>query len=628
MALPESTPEQRQLLELWQGRVKFSEKDHKAFRERAERLYANYRSYKNFKEYVSGGPERDRDSRFQEGEGEWGADYFIPYTFATIETQAPRILSNRPKMLVLPRGKASERNVEKMKFTIDAQQADIDYELVLQDVVKTALIYNLGVQKSYWKREKKKYLQRVQRMVPDQHGPAGEWYLAEVERTLFDGPTAEAVDPFDFFWDPYAHDLDGCDYVVHRTWRSTKYVLDKMKSGVWAPVTPEELKGLSGGTTKFADLHQRRREVAGMPASPVPGEVDIDLSERHAIWECHDGDTVTHILDGEWVLAHGRNPLGYRGVPFQIYRPIKVPNSFVGIGAAEPIMDLQEEMNTLRRQRRDKATISINMPFAFAEGSIDPDNFRFAPNLGIPVGGLVDPREVLFPLTTPDVPASGYEEEARLAQDIERTTGLSDSLQGGQATAETATGAQLQVAAANIRIQLMTLRAEKEVAKPTCCSWVAMNQKEITESRQVRGEPYPMEEGDTLPRYRWYDIGPAELQGEFIIEPDGGSVAPTNIPQEQQTAQYLKNLLGQDPNIDQRTLTRAVLEKLGVKQIDGWLTADQTIPPQFLEVLGQAGVPGELIQQTLEIAQQMDQEQRQAPPQMPNRPPEAAPSTA
>ena len=617
MALPQLTPDARKLLELWKERFTFADRHHKKFRERGERLYANYRSYKDFRKSHAEASPRDRDATLRDGQKKWGAELFIPYTFAAIETQCPRILSNRPRPLILPRGQASERNVQNMKYTIDSQVDDIEYELVLQDVCKAGLIYNLGIQKSYWLTKKRKARKLIQRMVEDEYGPAGEWFLTEVDVTDFDGPTAENVDPFDFLWDPFATEIEGCDYLIHRTWRSTRYVLEQMARKVWAPLEAGEVEALSPNQ-KFLDVMRTRREIQGNALDP--GE-QAGLENRHEVWECHDGETVVTILDGQWVAQNGRSPLGYRGYPFQAYRPIKVPNVFEGIGAAEPIVDLQDEMNTLRRQRRDKATISINMPFAFAEGFVNPDHFRFAPNVGIPVAG--DPRELLYPLTTPDVPNSGYEEEARLAADIERATGLSDSLQGGQATAETATGAQLQVAAANIRIQLQTLRLEKEVVKPTARSWVAMNQQKITETKDIRGEQMP-DEGDGPPRWRWYPIGPAELQGEFLVDVQGGSVAPTNVPQDQQTAQYLKNLLGNDPGVDQRMLTRRVLELLGVKQIDGWLTPDQTIPPVFLQVLEQAGVPGQLIAQTLQVAQQHDMEQRQAPPQR-GGPPEAPP---
>jgi hypothetical protein len=608
--LPELTDDARRLIELWEKRFQFADRHHKKFREAGERLYANYRSYKGFKSAHAEASPRDRDAVLRDGQKEWGAELFIPHTFATIETQAPRILSNRPRMLILPRGRASERNVENMKFTIDAQQADIDYELVLQDVCKAGLIYNLGCQKSYWRTDKRKVRKLVQRMVPDEYGPAGEWYLAEVDEEVFDGPTAENVDPFDFLWDPFASELDGAEYLIHRTWRSTEYVLKRMQQGVWAPLDAGNVEALSPNQ-KFLEVQRQRRTIEGRAVDP--GE-QSGLNNRHEVWECHDGDTVVTVLDGQWVLQNARNPLGYRGYPFQIYRPIKVPNSFVGIGAAEPIVDLQDEMNTLRRQRRDKATIAINMPFAFAEGFVNPDHFRFAPNVGIPVAG--DPRELLYPLTTPDVPNSGYQEEARLAADIERATGLSDSLQGGQATAETATGAQLQVAAANIRIQLQTLRIEKEVAKPTCRSWVAMNQQKIRETKTMRGEQVDGGENGVPPRYKWWPIGPAELAGEFVIECEGGSTAPSNIPQDRQDAQFARNILGNDPNVDPRMVTRFVLEKLGVKQIDGWLRPDNTIPQEFLAVLEQAGVPGQLIMQTLQVAQQLDMEKRQAPPEM------------
>jgi hypothetical protein len=618
MALANLTDEQKKLLERWKERFTYADRHHKKFREAGERLYSNYRSYRGFRTAHAEASPRDRDAVLRDGQHEWGAELFIPYTFATIETQAPRILSNRPRMLVLPRGQASERNVENMKFTIDAQQSDIDYELVLQDVCKAGLIYNLGVQKSYWRTDTRKVRKLVQRMVPDEYGPAGEWYLTEVDDQVFDGPTAENVDPFDFLWDPFAAELDGAEYLIHRTWRSSEYVLKRMKQQVWTPLEAGDVEALSPDQ-KYLDVQRQRRTIEGRALDP--GETP-SLDNRHEVWECHDGENVVTILDGQWVLQNARNPLGYRGYPFQIYRPIKVPNVFVGIGAAEPIVDLQEEMNTLRRQRRDKATIAINMPFAFAEGFVNPDHFRFAPNVGIPVAG--DPRELLYPLTTPDVPNSGYQEEARLAADIERATGLSDSLQGGQATAETATGAQLQVAAANIRIQLQTLRIEKEVAKPTCRSWVAMNQQKVREVRQIRGEQIDGGENGVPPRYKWWPIGPAELQGEFVVECEGGSTAPSNIPQDQATAQYLRNLLGNDPNVEPRMVTRRVLELLGVKQIDGWLRPDNSIPQEFLGVLQQAGVPGELIAQTLQVAQQMDLEKRQAPPQM-GGPPEAPP---
>jgi hypothetical protein len=53
-------------------------------------------------------------------------------------------------MLVLPRDEDAERNVENMKYLIDHQQQQIQYDLKLEETAKSGFIYGLGVQKLYW----------------------------------------------------------------------------------------------------------------------------------------------------------------------------------------------------------------------------------------------------------------------------------------------------------------------------------------------------------------------------------------------------------------------------------------------------------------------------------------------
>jgi hypothetical protein len=92
----------------------------------------------------------------------------------------------------------------------------------------------------------------------------------------------------------------------------------------------------------------------------------------------------------------------------------------VGIGEIEPIEDLAEEMNTLRSQRRDAATMALNAPYAYYDGLVDPADLKWGPNVAIPVPG--DPRELLFQLPVKDVPASGYQEAAEIKADIEQAS--------------------------------------------------------------------------------------------------------------------------------------------------------------------------------------------------------------
>ena len=62
--------------------------------------------------------------------------------------------------------------------------------------------------------------------------------------------------------------------------------------------------------------------------------------------------------------------------------------------------------------------------------------------MAIPVNG--DPRDFLFPIPVPELPASSYREEDAIVDDIQRTSGISDPVTGGDVGAsETATGVQL-----------------------------------------------------------------------------------------------------------------------------------------------------------------------------------------
>jgi hypothetical protein len=232
---PNLTPEQQSRVEYVVGCVTSCENgEHKRFKERRDRLYARYRNYKDLLEEFKQTPDPDRPGLLRSSENGYGAPLSINFAFATVETTLPRMLSNRPRMLITPRGPASEQNVQNMRYLIDSQQEKINYELVLQDIAKDGLVPGLGVQKVLWRTDKRK-----RKMLA--RGVLHPLIVTEGVVTEFDGPVAERVDPIDFFGDPYASDLASpagrvMEYAVSRSWRSTKYVLERMAKGLWLPM--------------------------------------------------------------------------------------------------------------------------------------------------------------------------------------------------------------------------------------------------------------------------------------------------------------------------------------------------------------------------------------------------------
>src|SRR5262245_49284860 len=158
---------------------------HKTFVERASRYYSLYRNYTDYRNALTQAGPRDRDAVVRDGRREFGAELFIPLTFSVVETIVPRVVSHRPRMLTLPDEDTPEENVRNMRMLIDRQQEQIDYELVLQDVLKDGLIYELGVQKTGWRYERSER----KSLKPSSYDP--DAYVQGTRADYFDDPFAE-----------------------------------------------------------------------------------------------------------------------------------------------------------------------------------------------------------------------------------------------------------------------------------------------------------------------------------------------------------------------------------------------------------------------------------------------------
>lgn len=577
---------------------------HARFRDRANRMYSLYRSYSDWK--TNGGIDRrDRDPGLGSAKREWGAELFIPYAFSTVETILPRMLSNSPKILVRPRGRSSEENVENIKFIIEAQQEQIDYELILQRIARNALIYGIGWQKIAWKKEERdrKIVRPRSLRLPGQSD-----FVVDVKReAVFDDPMAECLDPFDVFWDPMAAKVSECDWIIHRTWRSTDYCLSLLRRGLWGEITEREITEAGSGDTRYTDAFQQRLTIGGYP--------NFKARDTHEVWEYHDGREVVTVLDRQWVVQRGDNPAWHGELPFQVFRPTPVDGQMVGIGEIEPIEDLQDEMNVMRSQRRDNATLVLQKSFFYTEGLIDPDDFKLGPGTGIPIQG--DPREGIMNIDFGEIPHSGYREAAELQADIERTTGIDDSLSGSGQPQQTATGIQLVQAAANLRIQQKTRNCEIELVRSGGRQFLSLNQQRILSNREIRIPAQPSPEGPDR-RWAWLEVGPQQLAGEFEIDVEGGSMAPENTPQQRADADGMTALLGNPlvgPWIDVPQAVKYILRNRGIKGEDSWIkNPEQTVPAQLLDAykkaLAGSGVDQRLVEQAWAAVQ----------PQEPNGP--------
>lgn len=612
------------VVELVQKKYQSAESVHKARCDRWVRWYRLYRSRQEFKRtHADARGPRDVDAVLQDARGVFGADLFIPYVFSVIETTLPRMLSQNPKMNLTPAPvwpgavpnldmSQLEEHANTLKLVYDRYQTKMQYPLVTQDVAKSGLINGLGVGKMLWCDEMQRSRPQIVR------DPSGNGYMqGAYDKIVYRGPKAEAVDIYDWITDPTAYDMASMGWSIHRMWRGQDYIRKQFETGVWQLPEGVELEDIlsagsdAGRTAEWAS----RQEAAGNrdAASRLRGQ------ELHEVWEFNDGEWVYTIINRAVPVQSGPNPHWSGEQPFAIYRPTKVPHELVGIGEPEAIEDLQEEMNTLRSQRRDNASLVLQRPFAYFDGLADIGDFEFGPGAMWPVDG--DPRELIFPIPLQDIPGSSYQEEAALQADIERVSGINDMEAGGDggSAGSTATGAQLIHAAANVRIANKTFLLTTEMMTPQAQQMLDLLQQFITDHVYIPGPPRPGENGAP---WSYYLLTPEVLAGDWLVEADGGTMAPDNVPQMRDDATRMWNMFGQDALVDPVRTRVKVLENLGIKDAQAWVKQPETQVPlsvvqQAVQIAGgelqQAGVDPASFDQHMEmlVAQLMQANQEQ-----------------
>ena len=275
-----ASPEEAQLVGHVVGRAYRWERGiGKEFRERNERFYKQYRGFREFADQWTSTrtTPNDRDAMLYDAKKHWGAHLHIPLSFRTIETIVPRAISNMPKLLYLPRDEQWRKNLETVRLLIDSQQEQIDIDLPFQAVMRSGRIYGLGVGKTYWRKEERTRRKMERRVL---RGPLMSSHVLGPPRAevTFDDPMFEDVDIFDFMWDPYGHDVETCDWFIHRIWMSTEAVRARVDAQVWNTDSArkldsdEKIRALGpafGGLTRYTEVWAERMRASGFSSLMV-----------------------------------------------------------------------------------------------------------------------------------------------------------------------------------------------------------------------------------------------------------------------------------------------------------------------------------------------------------------------
>ena len=526
------------------------------FKEKWDRFYNMYRSHLNDTAYP------------------WQSNIWVPYSFSTIETLAPRMLANRPQIDVMPREAADEQYADIQSKLIDFEWEAMNADDIMEGAVKSQLMYGTAIVKVYWKTDKAQVVKKEQ---VDETFPELGTVEEEVEENIFDGPEIELVDLYDFFWDPRAIDMESARWVAHRTYQTFDHLEQLQKEGVYKNVALLKDATLVSGDDEKAS----RRGTLGvaMPdelASKNEGKNVIELIEY---WE---DEKVITVANRGIVIRDEANPYRHGKKPFVRIVDQSVPHEFLGIGELEPIETLQYELNDRRNQRMDNITLVLNRMWKVKNGAnVDEDE------LVSDAGGVVhtDNMDGIEALQMPDVTSSSYNEETLIKGDIQQTTGVSDFTRGVGSESlgnDTATGISLIQEAGNARFKLKIRNLEagiEEIGR----MMVSLNEQFLTEEKSIR---VLGDEG-----IEWTTIKPDDMRGNFDVMVQSGSTLPSNEAVERKQTMEMFQIFAGDPEVDQRELKRMVLDTFGIKNIDKLLTPPAGVGPQEQPIQSLAGTP-------------------------------------
>lgn len=439
---------------------------------------------------------------------------FIPKTFEKVETLTPRLvrslLSERPWVKVYPRRGDYARAA--------SMQALLDYQFgtkqrfiqTTADVVRNALIYGIAPAQVGWRviaRDVRGRSIVIEASYDPEQGERAVVRLGDVEtRKLiaYRGPWVVALDPFGFYWDPFAASLDDADFVVVQTFRSNRWLRERADEGVYRNVNA----ALSGSMPENlpAWLEERRQ---------ITGWSDTWRKDLHEVLELWTNDRVTVIVDRMTVVRDEPSPFWHGELPFAVATDTKLPNEFAGLGMVLPMADLQEEYNAKRNQRLDNVNLVINKMFKVLRGAdIDENELISRPGGIVHVDGPDDVQELAFG----DVTASAYNEERIIDDDIQGTTGVYDYMAGAvPQRRETATGIVSLQSASDERFRLKVWQLAEDYLVPVWRQAAALNQQFLTSAEviQVLGpEGVPL----AVP------VRPEDVAGDFEFVFDGSTI--------------------------------------------------------------------------------------------------------
>lgn len=519
----------------------------------------------------------------------WMTNRSLPYTQAIVDLIVPRLYSGLPKATVVGRTLAAAVNQDDMNQLLDYQQDVMKLEVMVNDLIKQAVMYGLACFKIGWKKETAKNIPHTGKFLDKMKSYlSGLGFKVKNDDLLYDDPIITCPDTFNVFWDEKATSDKDASFIIERN-ETSKYQLRQDPTYEGALIdsiatesedvdkTKRERLTMLGYTTNQAKKLVEKGSGQFIEILDYWGAFDIDGDGIEE--ECH-----IVLANRETVLLMEENPYYDGRKPFRFYVYDRMPGFFCGKGVVERVASLQEELNDAGNQASDMRKLTLSPVMKVRKGArVNLESLKFVP--GMPIF-LDNPETDLIFERMPD-----FTEQLEIIQKsakemMQMATGATDVIIGQNdvgLSSNTATGVSIAQEQSSMRFRQPAILLDifmEEVGE----ALISRNQQFFDRKRTIP----VMKDGMTT----YKEIAPETIMGSMSYKVQTGSMNPQSATVRQTQLVNMKNLLMNNPDYDQ-------------KKIDDMIVQSFNVDPSSVKVQSQAS--GEALQKLQQLPPALQQ---------------------
>lgn len=500
----------------------------------------------------------------------------VNIVFATINTIAPSVAINYPKLCVYAKKSTEEQQAQIVESVVNYWWRHYKFLAETNLAVRDWLIIGHGWLKVGWR-----YVEELAELQAENLASAGSTEPAPQDKNVpveddeeskstdqkfevvEDRPFMERVSPFDMFVDPEATTLASAKWVAQRIVKPLEEVRSDRK------------------------FKQRARAALKSDRTVNPDWLDAkefnDDVRRVTLWEFYDlqAGTFCVFAKGGTDFLLDPVPMPYAfGHPFVMLRNYEVPDEFYPMGDVEALEPLQLELDKTRSMMMNHRK-KYNRKFLFNPQAFDQAGVNLLKddrdNIMVPVLPDVELTQAVVPLEQTAVEPQLFQYSTDIVGEMDRVSGVQDFQSGAvPEIRRSATEASMIQDAANARsadkiaqVELMLAAVAERI--------VQLAQQFMTDSQEAR---VMGKNGHHL----WIPFDRDQIQGEYDFEVEAGSTQPHNESYRKNQALQLLQTMGQYASlglVNTQALVRYALQYgFGVTNPDDFLAAPQPQPQQ------------------------------------------------